>query len=289
MDNVALHNELTGRTAELMLQAALGDPIYTARYEGLCVGNGNTVVQGIGVCYAPTLEILRRAADQKKNLILSREHPYYLHGGLHYSYGSDGLEAAMKDDAVVRAKREIVQSGRLMVCRLSTWWDEFRPKAQSQALAKALGFTPIAAAPTDRARGVVCNIPRASMTDLGQTAATRLKITRPRVIGDPKISVSRVAVLAGETDPSPALGRLLADPKIDGVIAGGGSTVDEVDGAIGYFRDVVGSGRRIALLAVGFGPSHDPGVAEMARYLRDVFPQQTVDYWPTSDPAWIPK
>jgi hypothetical protein len=109
------------------------------------------------------------------------------------------------------------------------------------------------------------------------------------MVGDPGISVSRVAVMAGETDPTPALAALLADPKIDGVIAGAGGVVDEVDGAIGYFQDVVGSGRKIAMLAIGYGPSHDPGVAEMAGHLKTVFAGQTVDYWQVPDPAWIPR
>jgi hypothetical protein len=82
---------------------------------------------------------------------------------------------------------------------------------------------------------------------------------------------------------------MLADPKVDGVIAGAGGVVDEVDGAIGYFQDVIGSGRKIAQLAIGYGPSHDPGVAEMSRWLKTVFPDRPVEYWPTPDPAWIPR
>jgi len=284
-----MDTELTGWTANLMLQAAMGDPIWTAMYEGLCAGNAQTVVTGVAVCYAPTLEVLRRAAAEKKNLIVSREHPFFLHGGLHYAYGTDGLEAAMKDDPVVRAKREIINSNHLMVYRYGSTWDQFKPKAQSQALARALGFTPIAAPPADRARGAVCNVPRTTLAALARVAADRLKTAHPRIVGDPQLSVSRVAVLAGETDPNAALGRLLSDPKIDGVVAGAGSTVDEVDGAIGYFRDVIGAGRKIAMLAVGYGPSHDPGVAEMARWLHDVFPGQPVEWWPASDPAWIPR
>ena len=281
--------ELTGRTAELILGAALGNPMTTARYEGFCAGNTQWRVDGVAVCYAPTVAALRRAASEKRTLIFTREHPFFLHGGLHYSYGTDGLEAAMKDDPVVQAKREIVTANQLMVYRCGSAWDQFRPKAQSQALAQALGFQPEASAVTDRSRGVVCDVPATTAAGLAQIAADRLKARRPRIVGDPGIRMSRVAVLAGETDPTPALAALLADPKIDGMIAGAGGVVDEVDGALGYFQDVVGSGRRIALVAIGHGPSHDPGVAEMAHWLKAVFPERPVDYWPTPDPAWIPR
>jgi putative NIF3 family GTP cyclohydrolase 1 type 2 len=284
-----MESEMTGRTADLIVLAALGDPMSTARYEGLCAGNANTRVTGVMVCYAPTLDVLRRAAAEKKNFIVSREHPYFLHGGLYYSYGTDGLEAAMKDDPVVKAKREIITANQMMVYRYSTAWDQFKPKAQSTALAQALGLKPRDSAPTDRGRGVVCDVPRTTLAALAQTAADRLKALSPRTVGDPASSVTRVAVLAGETDPTPALGRLLADPKIDGLIAGGGGTVDEVDGAIAYFQDVMATGRKIAMLAIGHQSSESPGCAEMAKWLRGVFPALAVEYCETPDPSWIPR
>jgi putative NIF3 family GTP cyclohydrolase 1 type 2 len=284
-----MDSELTGRTAELIINAALGNPIDTAMWEGLCAGNSQSVVHGVAVCYAPTLDVLRRAAAERRTLIASREHPFYLHGGFNYGYGTGGLEAALKDDPVMQAKRELIQSSGLMVYRFGAAWDQFRSKAQSRALAESFGLTPLPTDPADRARGIVCTLPRTSLAKLAQTAAGKLKTRHPRVVGDPELVVNRVAVLAGETDPTPGLAGLIADPRIDGVIAGAGGVVDEVDGAIAYFRDVIASGRKIAMLAVGYGPSQEPGVAEMARWLKGVLPTQSVECWPISDPAWIPQ
>jgi putative NIF3 family GTP cyclohydrolase 1 type 2 len=284
-----MDTELTGRTAELMLRAALGNPMTTAIYEGLCAGNAQSLVRGVAVCYAPTVEVLRRAAAERKNLILSREHPFFLHGGLNYGYTSGGLEAALRDDPVTKAKREIIAANQLMVLRFGGAWDQFRPNTASLALAQALGLIPIAPAPTDRSRGVVCSTPRVTLAALAQTTAKRLKAYSSRIVGDPQASVTRLAVLAGETDPPAALARLLADSKIDGVLAGAGGTVDEVDGAIAYFRDVIATGRRIAMLAIGYGPSQEPGVADFARWVKPVFPNFPVECWPTPDPSWIPR
>jgi putative NIF3 family GTP cyclohydrolase 1 type 2 len=259
----------------------------TAIYEGLCAGNAQSAITGAVVCYAPTLDVLRRAAAANKTLIVSREHPFFLHGGLNYAYTSGGLEAALKDDPVVKAKRDIMTEHKMMVYRAGAAWDTFRPQAQSTALAQALGLKPLGGAA--RSRGVVCELPRTSLTVLAQTAYDKLKARCPRIVGDPQASVNRVAVLAGETDPKSALAELIADPKIDGVIAGAGGVIDEVDGAIGYFQDVIASGRKIALLAVGYGPSQEPGVAEMAKWLQSVVPDVPMEYWPVSDPAWIPR
>ncbi len=284
-----MENELTGRTVELLLNAALGHPMSTAMYEGLCAGSAQSLVRGVVVCYAPTLDVLRRAAAEGKTLIISREHPFFLHGGLNYPYTTGGLEAALKDDPVVAAKREIITANKMMVYRFGAAWDEFRPQAQSLALARALGFAAVVTPAGNRSRGVVCDVPRTTLPVLAQTAADRLKALSPRIVGDPTASVTRIAVLAGETDPKQALSQLLADPRIDGIVTGGGGVVDEVDGAISYFQDVIASGRKIAMLAIGYGPSENPGVGEMARWMRAVLPDLTVDWWPVIDPSWIPR
>src|SRR5260370_41505184 len=99
-----MDTELTGRTAELMLRAAMGDPMTTAIYEGLCAGNSQSPVRGIAVCYAPTVDVLRRAAAERKNLILRREHPVFLHGGLNYAYTGAVLEAALTGGPIIQAK-----------------------------------------------------------------------------------------------------------------------------------------------------------------------------------------
>ncbi len=279
---------ITGRTAELLLNAALVEPMSTAMYEGLCAGSEGDPVTGVVVCYAPTFELLSRAATEHKTMIVSREHPYYLHGGLNYGYTTGGLEAALRGDPVIAAKREVITTNHLMVYRFSTGWDQFRPQGQATALAKAMGLTPLPVTPGDHMRGVVCDLPRTSLISLAQTAVDRLKSGSPRIVGDLNATVTRVGVLSGETDPKQTLSKLISDPRIDGVIAGAGGMIDEVDGAISYFRDVIAT-RKIAMLAVGYGPSQEPGVAEMARWMKTALPELSVEYWPVNDPSWIPR
>jgi hypothetical protein len=73
------------------------------------------------------------------------------------------------------------------------------------------------------------------------------------------------------------------------VVAGAGGILDEVDGGIAYFLDLLGRGRRIAMLTIGYGPSHEPGVREMGERMRRVLPDLDLEYWPSGDPAWIPR
>src|SRR5260370_14387705 len=145
-----MDTELTGRTAELMLRAAMGDPMTTAIYEGLCAGNSQSPVRGIAVCYAPTVDVLRRAAAERKNLILSREHPFFLHGGLNYAYTSGGLEAALKDDPDTQATRELIAANQQMLLRFGEDWYQFDPKNTSLNPARPLSPTPRLPSPAHR-------------------------------------------------------------------------------------------------------------------------------------------
>jgi hypothetical protein len=114
METELMGNQLTGWAVEETLWAALDHPLSTAMYEGHCAGNRQSAVRGVVVCYTPTLDVLRRAAAEHKSLIISREHPFYLHGGLYYEYCTGGLEAAMKDDPVVQAKRDLIDANNMI-------------------------------------------------------------------------------------------------------------------------------------------------------------------------------
>lgn len=306
-----VHEEspLLARTVDLIMNAALGAQTSVARYEGLCAGDSMAAVTGVVVCYAPTVDILRRASAQRRNLIITREHPYYLHGGPSYPYVSEGLLRedpvvasgpggsdrdlyvvnGLDGDPVVAAKRKIINDGGLVIYRQGAAWDHDRPAAQSAALARALGLQVPTDQETSRRRGVICDLESgATIAELAGTAQRRLGCASPRIVGDPGLAVHRAAVLAGETDPVTTLADLLSDQSVDCVVTGAGGILDEVDGGIAYFLDVLGSGRRVAMLTVGYGPSHEPGAREMADEIRRLVPDLDVAYWPSTDPSWIP-
>ncbi|WP_368497750.1 Nif3-like dinuclear metal center hexameric protein [Herbiconiux sp. A18JL235] len=299
---------LLARSIDMMLNAAFGSPTSIAVSEGLCVGEPMSPVTGVVVCYAPTVGILRRAAARGSNLVISREHPFYMHGGLHHAYLAEGLVrvdpalalgpggtdrdlipvGSLDGDEVVAAKRALIFDAGLVVYRQASAWDTFRPAAQSAALARKLGISVPVEQEARRRRGVVGE-PAGETTarDLARWAAQELVCT-PRVVGDPDLVVRKVAVLAGETDPVESLSELLSDPTIDAIVTGAGGILDEVDGGVSYFNDLRATGRRMTLIAVGFGPSHEPGVSEMARWIAEIVPDVEVEYWPSGDPVWMP-
>ena len=114
------------------LLAALGVAAKEAQYEGFCAGDPELPVKRAACCFSPTVEVLRRAAAEKRTLVIAREHPFYTHG----TFYAAGTEAALKEDPVARAKRELIASGGLVVYRLLPLGPG-EPGAQAAALAEA--------------------------------------------------------------------------------------------------------------------------------------------------------
>jgi putative NIF3 family GTP cyclohydrolase 1 type 2 len=301
---------MTVATAMRLLDIALDATAAPAVFEGLCVGDPTSEVTRVIVCYAPTVEVLQRASKTRGTMVISREHPFFLHGGIHARYTSESLletdpvartgpvgsdrdlyvVQGLKNDPVVTAKRKLIAEGRLSIARYGALWDTRRPTAQSEALARALSVRLTEDRSASRQRGVVGMLESpTSAIDLARTARAQLRTRSLRVVGNPELIVQRLAVLAGDTDPPESLAALLASaPDIHGIVTGAGGILDEVDGGVGYFGDLIGSGRRMAMLAVGYGPSHEPGVREMTERIAKILDGVPVEYWGVGDPSWNP-
>jgi putative NIF3 family GTP cyclohydrolase 1 type 2 len=255
----------------------LGTTAKEAPYEGFCAGDPALPVKRAACCFSPTVEVLRRAAAEKRTLVIAREHPFYTHG----TFYASGTEAALKEDPVARAKRELIASGGLVVYRLSSLWDQARPGAQATALASALDWRPEPAG--EARRDVVCRIPTTSLGALAARIERRLGARTVRGVGDRSLPVSRVAVLTGYVDV-PTCAAATRDPQVNAVIAGDAC---EWEGAE-YLKDVVDSGRKFGVLYAGFVATELPGTAVMARWLRSALPELDISLISVPEPARLP-
>lgn len=259
------------------LLSKLGTQAKEAEYEGFCAGDPQLPVTRAACCFSPTVDVLRRAAAEKRTLIIAREHPFYTHG----TFYASGTEAALKNDPVARAKRELIASSGLVVYRLASLWDRAKPAAQATALTKTLGWKPEPAG--EARRHVICRIPATSLGALAANIERRLGAQTLRGVGDRNLVVSRVAVLTGYVDV-PACAAAIRDPQVDAVIAGDAC---EWEGAE-YLKDVVDSGRKFGVLYAGFVATEQPGAAEMARWLRSTLPGLDLSLISVPPPARLP-
>jgi putative NIF3 family GTP cyclohydrolase 1 type 2 len=226
----------------------------------LHTGSGDASVTGIAVTYTPTLDVLRKAADSGRNVIVSREGPYWTR-----------KPDALASNPAYQFKRDYIEKNRLAVLQL-------RDDRSLQGLAQALGWG-------DRTNpeDLYFKLPETTLESLSKSIESKLKIHAARVIGDPTLKVNKVALTHGRM-LVPALQKVLKEPGVDVVIIG-----EPVEWeASPYFQDLIASGARKGLIAIGLEASEEPGGKLTAAWLQSLFPDvMKVEWIPAGEPFWV--
>ena len=122
------------------IQQKLGSGWKNPSADTFVAGNREGEVKGIVTTYAPSLEVLRKAVAGGKNMIVSRESPYWVRTVATGGGGGRGNQPSMDNDPIFRMKRDYIAANNLIVYRFFDNWNARQPDAQLQGLAKALGW-----------------------------------------------------------------------------------------------------------------------------------------------------
>jgi putative NIF3 family GTP cyclohydrolase 1 type 2 len=260
-----------------------------AGVDAILAGKPETEVTGIVTAYAPTIEVLKTAVASGKNMIISRESPYWARSGRPGSGANAGAartEVKLDTNPTYQRKREYIESNNLVIYRLFAAWNARQPDAQLQGLAKALGwekfYKPANGVPWGTNNGFF-DIPPATLKETAQNIKKTLKTRSIRVGGDPSITVSRAALSHGMywlTD----LRQLMSDPKVDLLVVGEPQWENELSI---YNFDLTAAGQKKGMIVLGQEASEDPGAGEMAAWLKTFVSEVPVEWIPAGDPSWM--
>ncbi len=257
--------------------------------DGILMGAAVTTVTGVVTTFTPTLEVLRKAAESGKNIVICREAPLYSRGErapLFWRNGPAPSKELLDNDAVCRAKQEFISQNNLVIIRLVDNWDAKENDAQLQGLARALGWehfhlVPKNGTPAYHPHNVYFSLPKTSLNGLTENTKEKLKVQCPRVIGDPASSVQKVALTHGLLLVADAE-RILRESGVDVVIAG-----DAVEWeAAPYFQDLVAAKRAKGLVLIGQQASEEPGSGAMEEWLKSFITEVPVEWIPAGEPFW---
>lgn len=257
--------------------------------DGMLFGSPDATVTGIVTTWTPTLDVLRKAVDSGKNVIICREAPSYSRGErapLFWRNGPAPSKELLDNDPVWQAKQEFISKNNLVIVRLSDNWDARKSDGQLRGLARALGWESFhVAAPGKDAydpRNVYFRLPTTSLNSMAEGIKNTLNAHGLRVIGKADSSVTKVALTHGlllVTDAE----RIFREPDVDVVVTG-----DAVEWeAAPYFQDLVAAGKAKGLILLGDEASEEPGSGEMAEWLKSFVPDVPVEWIPAGDPFWM--
>ncbi|HOL71724.1 MAG TPA: Nif3-like dinuclear metal center hexameric protein [Bryobacteraceae bacterium] len=236
-------------------------------------GSPATPVTGIAVTMMPTYDVLRRAAASGKNLIIAHEPTFYGH------LDETGY-LEKENDAVWAAKQAFIKEHNLVIFRFHDHWHARRPDGVMTGVVRALGWQKYQSA---GAPGRF-TIPRTTLEKLAAELKQKLGSRVVRVVGDPRMVVTRVALNPGAAGFT-SHRRLLQREDVEVVVIG---EVPEWE-TIEYVTDAVAQGKRKALILLGHIPSEQAGMEECAAWLKTFIHEAPVEFVPTVEPFWTPE
>jgi putative NIF3 family GTP cyclohydrolase 1 type 2 len=265
-------NTLTARQVVALIQQNSGVPWEGPTVDTFKAGDPDTPVTGIATTMMATFDVLKRAAAAHANLVITHEPTFYNHQDK-----TDSFEAA--NDSVWREKEAFVKDHHLVVWRFHDHWHMRHPDGILTGMIDQLGWQRYRR--SDLPNFFV--LPPTDLRALAKSIQDRVKIRVLRVVGDPALTVTKVALLPGATGTEMHL-RLLRRDDVEALVIG---EVPEWE-TIEYVSDAVAEGRHKALILMGHIPSEQAGMETCAEWLRTFIKNTPIVFIPTAEPFWTP-
>ncbi len=266
-------NPPTAREIIDRIQKNVGVPWTTPTVDTFKAGNPDTPVTGIAVTMMATFDVLERAAEEGKNLIITHEPTFYNHQ-------DDTAELNKQNDAVLRAKQDFIEKHHLVVWRFHDYWHRRKPDGILLGMTHALGWDRFQSAE----RPELFVLPETTLNGLAETVKQKLNIHVVRVVGDPQMHLTRVAFIPGAAGSDRQMQALERD-DVEALVIGETREWETVE----YVADAVSQHRRKALVILGHIPSEQAGMQECTTWLRTFISGMPIEFMPAAEPFWLPQ
>jgi putative NIF3 family GTP cyclohydrolase 1 type 2 len=259
----------TAREVVAAIQKNVGVPWNSNTVDTFKAGNPDSPVTGIAVTMMATLDVLQRAAVKGENLVITHEPTFYNH--------LDKPEGMDQNDAVWTAKRTFIEKHGLVVWRFHDHWHLRKPDGILLGVVHTLGWEKY----QNPANQYLFTMPETTVEKLATEVADRLDTPVLRVVGNPEMKVTRVALSPGSAGFERET-RALASDNVEALLVGETREWETVE----YAADAVSAGMPKALIVLGHVPSEQPGMEECARWLKTFIKEVPIEFVPTRQPFW---
>jgi putative NIF3 family GTP cyclohydrolase 1 type 2 len=275
-----LHHNLSAQAAGLTarqvierIQKNVGVPWRSQTVDTFKAGDPDTPVTGVATTMMATFDVLERAAASGKNLIITHEPTFYGH------LDQTG-DLAGEHDAVLAAKQAFIEKHHLVIWRFHDHWHARKPDGIQTGMIRALGWEGFQNPNDDH----LFVIPATTLDKLASTIKERLRIRTLRVVGNPALRVTKLALNPGYPG-FPAERHMLQRDDVEVLVMGEGLEWETIE----YGADAAAEGRPKALIILGHIPSEQAGMDDCARWLRTFVTEVPVEFIATAEPFWPAK
>ena len=234
-------------------------------------GGPETEVTGIATTFMGTFDAIQRASAAGLNMIIPHEDTFW--------NDRDDV-SVVSSDPLYKVKTDFLQKNNIVIFRMHDSTHAQRPDFQYVGLARDLGI--------DAKYETAPNSHRFTLpeTTLGSLAAQLKKTIAARalrVVGDPAAKVSRIQIGVGYATPP------VNNAEVDVVISG---EQQETDGAFDspeYVLDAMTLGIAKGWIMLGHAISEEPGMQDLAMWLKTFIPEIPIQLVRAGEPFWVPK
>jgi putative NIF3 family GTP cyclohydrolase 1 type 2 len=266
----AQETRLTARQVIERIQKNVGVTWRSQTVDTFKAGDPDTPVTGIATTMMATYDVLRRAAAAGDNLIITHEPTFYGHL-------DQTADLAKENDAVLAAKQALIAKHHLVIWRFHDHWHARTPDGIQAGMIRALGWEKFQNPDNNH----LFVIPETTLGDLAGSIKQRLGIRTLRVVGDPAMKVTKLALAPGYPG-FPAERHWLQRADVEVLVMGEGLEWETIE----YGADAAAEGKRKALVILGHIPSEQSGMEDCAQWLKTLLPGVRVDFIATAEPFW---
>jgi putative NIF3 family GTP cyclohydrolase 1 type 2 len=264
---------LTARQVIERIQKNVGVPWMAQTVDTFKAGDPDAPITGVATTMMATYDVLARAGAAGKNLVITHEPTFYDH--------NDKIEDLEKaNDSVYKAKAELIKKYNLVVWRFHDHWHMRKPDGIMTGMVAALGWEKY----KTEDRGPLFVIPETTLGKLASDLKARLNIKTMRVIGDPNMKLSKLALTPGYSG-FPRHRQLIQRDDVDALVIGEAREWESIE----YADDAFAEGKSKAMIILGHIPSEQAGMGECARWIKTFVTEVPVELVPAKEPFWAPK
>lgn len=262
----------TAREIVAEIQKQVGVPWKTETVDTFKAGNPDTAVAGIAVTMMATMDVLQRASAQGLNFVITHEPTFYAH--------LDVPEGMPDNDPVWTEKRAFIEKHKMVVWRFHDHWHMRNPDGIEAGTVKALGWEKFQS-PQNQYFFV---LPETTVKQIANEVAKKLDSPVVRVVGDPNLKVTQVALSPGAAGFEAETHALERD-DVQVLLVGETREWETVE----YVADAVSQGRKKALIVIGHIPSEQMGMLECTAWLKGFVHAVPIEFVPAKEPFWPAK
>jgi putative NIF3 family GTP cyclohydrolase 1 type 2 len=233
-------------------------------------GDPNTPVTGIVTTFLDTYQVLEKAVADGKNLVITHEPTFYNHPDDMTVLGNDPVQAQ---------KLAYIQQHHLVVWRFHDTWHLRQPDGILEGVIEEFGWKAYQSSSDPH----LFTLPPTTVAQLAAALRAKAGSRLIRVVGDPAMPVTHVALLPGASGLEKQVKTLERD-DVQVLVAGEAAEWETVE----YARDAAAQGRHKALILLGHEVSEEAGMQYCAQWLKGILPGMPIEFIKAGEPFWAP-